>query len=268
MRRWPRFGRQLRFQADFPIAYSNLGNALGDQGRWDEAIAAYRQALVLKGDFAEAHCNLGKVLREKGELGEAVAACRRAIALKADFAEAHYNLGNALKDQGQVEEAIAAYRRAIALKGDFAEAHCNLGTALKDQGQINEALTSFRRAVAVRPDHQTGWSNLLFTLHYDPGCDAGTIVAEHRRWNQMHAEPLAAEIRPHPNDRSPERRVRIGYISPDFCAHVVGLNLMPLFRHHNRELFETYCYADALRPDGVTQMFQALSSGWRHCWAE
>ena len=73
-----------------------------------------------------AHNNLGNALKDQGKLDEAVACYRRALELKPDFAEAHNNLGNALKDQGKLDEAIACYRRALELKPDYAEAHSNL----------------------------------------------------------------------------------------------------------------------------------------------
>ena len=81
------------------LYYSNLGNALADVGRLDEAIAACRQAIRLKPDLAEAHYNLGIALQGKGQLDEAIAAYRQAIGIKPDFAKAHYNLGSTLRRQ-------------------------------------------------------------------------------------------------------------------------------------------------------------------------
>jgi len=81
----------------------------------------------------EVHANLGNALVDQGKLDEAVAAFRRAIALRPNFAEAHSNLGDALQDEGQLEEAIAAYGRAIALRPNFSEAYSNLGNALREK---------------------------------------------------------------------------------------------------------------------------------------
>jgi tetratricopeptide (TPR) repeat protein len=128
------------------LAHTNLGNALRDQGKVSEAIAAYREAIRLKPDFALAHTNLGNALRDQGKVSEAMAAHREAIRLKPDFAEAHYNLGFALRDQGKVSEAIAAYREAIRLKPDYALAHANLGVALHREGKYEEALAELRAA--------------------------------------------------------------------------------------------------------------------------
>ena len=76
-----------------------------------------------------AHTNLGIALRDQGKLDEAIAEYRKAIRLKPDLAEAHHNLGIALASQGKLDEAIAEYRKAIRLKPDVAEAHINLGTS-------------------------------------------------------------------------------------------------------------------------------------------
>src|SRR5260221_308692 len=77
------------------------------------------------------------------------------------------------------------------------------------QGQLDEAVASFRRAVDFKPDFVEAHSNLLYTLNFCPGCDQASIYAEHRRWEQQHARPLAKFIQPHSNDRSPGRRLRV-----------------------------------------------------------
>ena len=104
--------------------------------------------------FPQAHSNLGNALSDTGRLDEAIAECREAIRLKKDFALAHYNLGGALMDKGQLDEAIAEYREAIRLKKDFAEAHLTLGLTLQRQGRFAQALAALRfftEAFAARP---------------------------------------------------------------------------------------------------------------------
>ena len=145
-----------------------------------------------------------------------MASCRQAIRLKPDYAEAHNNLGLVLQSQGHIDEAIAAYRQAIGLKPDYPEAHLVLGNALKDSGQLDEAIASYRQAMRLKPDFAEAHDNLVFTLHYHPGYDARMIYEELRRWNQQHAEPLKKFIQPHLNNRDPERRLRLGYVSADF----------------------------------------------------
>jgi serine/threonine protein kinase/Flp pilus assembly protein TadD len=123
----------------------DLGTALIDAGRRDEAVVAYRHAIRLKADCSIAHFGLGSALGEQGQLEEAIAACRRAIELKPDYARAHYGLGTLLFRRGRLDEAVAALRKAIALEPDHAESHCNLGLALWKQGELAPAVISLER---------------------------------------------------------------------------------------------------------------------------
>jgi predicted O-linked N-acetylglucosamine transferase (SPINDLY family) len=253
----------IALKPDFPEAHNTLGNARKTRGQLDEAIAAYRHALTLKPDYPEAHSNLGNALKDKGQLEEAMAAYREAILLKPDFSEAHSNLGTALKDAGRLDEAVDCFRRALDLNPDHSDFHSNLGIALKDTGQVEEAVDCFRRALDLNPDRPDFHSNLLLTLNYHPGFDTHAIAKEHRRWNRQHAEPLRRFIQPHLNDRTPGRRLRIGYVSPDFKEHAVGQNVLPLVAAHDRGSFEVFCYADVIRPDAVTEQFRVSAQHWR-----
>jgi predicted O-linked N-acetylglucosamine transferase (SPINDLY family) len=252
----------IALRPGYPDAHSNLGNALRDQGQLNEAIAAYRQAIALNPNFPEAHNNLGAGLWKNGQSDEAIAAYRRAIALKPNYPEAHSNLGAALCDRGQLDEAIAAYRQAITLKPNYPDAHSNLGIALWTKGELDEATAAYRQAIALKPDFADAHSNLLLALHCHPGFDARAIAEEHHRWNRQHAEPLRQFIQPHPNDRTPDRRLRIGYVSPDFREHPVGRFLLPLLAEHDHQNFEIFCYAQVHAPDALTGQLRAHANHW------
>jgi protein O-GlcNAc transferase len=254
----------LALSPDQAEAHSNLGNTLREMGQLDEAIAAYRRAITLRPGFREAHYNLAGALKEKGHIDEAIAVYRQAIAVSPNFSKAHNNLGNILRDKGLLDEAAAAFRQAIAHDSKFPAAWLNLGNTLKDTGQLDEAIAAYRQAIALNPGHAGAGSNLVYTLHYHPGFDARAIAAELARWNCQHAEPLRATVQAHANDRGPDRRLRIGYLSPDFRDHVVGRNLLPLLRRHNREKFEVTCYAQVPRPDAMTGEFQRIAHRWRN----
>jgi predicted O-linked N-acetylglucosamine transferase (SPINDLY family) len=228
------------------------------------AAACCRQALALRPDFAEAHNNLGNVFRAQGRLDEALACYRRTLELKPDYAEGHFNLGIALQDQGKLDEAIVCYRRALDLRPNYAEVQNNLGNAFRDQANLDEAIVHYRRALELKPDYSRAHSNLLYTLSFHAGCVAVDILQEGRRWNQRHAEPLAGLIAPHWNDRNPDRRLRVGYISPDFRDHCQAFFTVPLFSAHDHRQFEIFYYADVAAPDHVTARLQTDADRWRN----
>ncbi len=154
------YHRALSLKADYPEALNNLGVALKEQGKFEKAIMSFICALSLKPDFYQAHNNLGAALKEQGKLDEAVVCFHRALSLKPDYPEALNNLGIALKEQGKLEEAITSYVRALSLNPDFYQAHNNLGIALQKKGRIEEAVTSFHRALSLKPDWPDGHFNL------------------------------------------------------------------------------------------------------------
>jgi protein O-mannosyl-transferase len=153
-----------KFPHRIDVAYNNLGVVLRAQGRFDEAISHYREAIRLRGDNAEAHYNLGLVLADQGRLDEAISRYREAIRLKHDYVEAHNNLGSALAARGRFEEAISHYREAIRLEDGFVEAHNNLGIVLAQTGRFEEAIQQLRRALELDPHYAAAERNLNLAL--------------------------------------------------------------------------------------------------------
>jgi protein O-GlcNAc transferase len=254
----------LRLKPDFAIAHNNLGNALSDKGLLDEAIAACREALRFRPDYAQAYNNLGNALRDRGLFDEAIAACRQAIRLKPDYAEAHMNLGVALRDSGRFDEAAAACCQSLRLKPDLAEAHNNLGSILKDQGNLDESLACFDRAVALSPRNPQLLSNRVYTLHFHSDYGPPAILREAMRWDDVHGKPLRSFVKPHANDRDPNRTLRIGYVSPDFREHPVGRHILTLLAAHDPARIEVFCYADVICPDAITQRTRGCAHQWRN----
>ncbi len=128
------------------------GHALEAEGKLDEAMQRYLEAIRLAPNPARAHLNLGNVLLLKGDLPGALDAFRTAIKFKPDYAGAYYNIGNALMGNDQLDEAVASYRRALEIQPEYAEVHCALGVALKELGQLDGAVESFQKALEIDPD--------------------------------------------------------------------------------------------------------------------
>jgi predicted O-linked N-acetylglucosamine transferase (SPINDLY family) len=255
------YRRAIGIKPDFAEAHSNLGIMLVVQGKLEEAIAAFRRAISIKPDHTEAHSNLGTMLVNQGKLEEAIAAYRRAIDIKPDFAQAHSNLANALAKQGKLEEAIAAYRQAIGIKPDFAEAHSNLGGALAKQGKLEEAISAYRRAISIKPDFAEPYSNLALCLNYSDKVTAVELFAAHRDWNERFGHATSMP-KAYANKRELERRLNIGYVSPDFREHSAAFFIEPLIREHDRQAVEVFCYADVTRPDAVSARLQSNADHW------
>jgi tetratricopeptide (TPR) repeat protein len=146
------------------MAHANLGKALRDQGKLEEAVASYRKAIELDPKRTWLHTDLGSALVKAKKLEEAIASFRKAIEVDPKYADAHAKLGLALKDQGKPEEAIVSLRKAIEVDPKSANAHANLGLALKDQGKPEEAIACFRKAIELDPKSANAHAHLGLAL--------------------------------------------------------------------------------------------------------
>jgi predicted O-linked N-acetylglucosamine transferase (SPINDLY family) len=255
--------RAVELNPDFPQAWYNLGNTLQKKNQLAQASDAYRQAVALRPEYVEAHINLGNVLHALGSFKEAGTAYLAAMSARPDCVDAYANAGAALQKMGKIDEAVGLLRRAIQLKPDFHIAYCNLGNLLKDSGALDEAFACYRRAVELRRSDAVTHSNLAYAVHFHPDYDGPAILRENLRWNVLHAQCFSNDIRPHENDRSPDRRLRIAYVSPDFREHCQSLFTIPLLSRHDHAALEIFCYANVARPDAITERIEGYADVWR-----
>jgi tetratricopeptide (TPR) repeat protein len=256
-----------------PVYFSNLSNFLHALGRHDDAIAAARQALALDPSHVQALANLANALLARGDNAAAIDVCRQALAIQPHFAEAHANLGIALRRTGDLDGAVAAYREALRLRPtpvvyndlaialaalrrfddaiaalhealrlqpQYAQAWNNLGTTLKDLARLDEAADAYRQALRLEPQFAEAHTGLISVFMYQPDADAATLRDALADWERRHAAVFSKSVPPHPNDRTPHRRLRVGYVSADFREHVVARNILPFLRRHRREDFEIF----------------------------
>jgi len=241
----------------------HLGNMLHEAGHLEAAIEAFGQAIALKPDFADACYNLGNTLKAKGDLAGAAQAYLRALECQPNLHEAHNNLGNVLLDQGLLDQAMARFRQALLLQPDYLVAHNNLGNALKDAAEIDQALACFDRVLEIDPNYAEVHSNRVYACCFHPDHDSRDILHQTLQWSARHAQPLVGQIRPHQNDPSPQRRLRVGYLTADLRAHPVGRFLLPLLAHHDRQQVEVWAYSGVQIADEVTAQLRANCDVWR-----
>jgi protein O-GlcNAc transferase len=257
--------RAVSLRPDLAETHDNLGSIQRHLGKLEDSVAAHRRAIEIRPEFAAAHSNLGNALLKLGKRDEALAEYKRALELQPNFAVAHSNLGNALQTMRRFDESVAAYRRAMEIDPGFADAHCNFGNALVAVGQVEQALDEYHRAVALSPGNAAIASNRLLPMHYTGTVTARQIWDAHRAWGEKFAAPIGPVSGwKHLNDRAPGRRLRVGYVSPDFREHAVSYFMLPLLAAHDREVVEVFAYAHLSMPDQMTRRLASHVEQWRN----
>jgi tetratricopeptide (TPR) repeat protein len=152
--------RTLKICPQNYIAQLNLGNALYQEGRTDDAIEQFRLAVKVNPNHAVAHCNLGESLHHRNEDQEAIQEFERALKIDPELVQGHYCLGNVLAQRGQFEAAIAHFRKALEINPNFALPLNNLGNALDSIGKVDEAIDCYHEAIRRQPESVDAYFNL------------------------------------------------------------------------------------------------------------
>jgi protein O-GlcNAc transferase len=240
-----------------------LGHVLGAQGAHAAAVTVLQRLTALAADDADAQLSLGLALQAQGSRADAARAFEAALRQRPAFAGALAPLAAVLTELGESDRAEDAYRELVALEPQLAGAHLNLGVNLLSQGRLDEGIASYRRALEANPDSVSAHTNLVYALNFQAGRTPDEIFDAHRAWAARHADALLNRHPPPANDRTPQRRLRIGYVSPDFCNHSVSYFVEPLLACHDPAQVEVYCYSDVRREDDYTRRLQNYRVHWR-----
>ena len=218
--------QSLRIKPDYLDAHYNLGNALDKQGHTEEAIDHYLKVLQIRPDYEKALNNLGAALDEQGRTQEAVEHYLQALRIKPDYEKAHYNLGNALDKQGRTEEAIDHYLKALQIKPDYEKAHYNLGNALAKQGRTQKAIDHYLKALQIKSDN----ADVHFSL--------GIVLYKQDRTQEAIDHYLQALS-----------------IEPEFIEALSNLALVYMLKNKNDKALSLLTKLTALQPDNAGHLY-------------
>jgi predicted O-linked N-acetylglucosamine transferase (SPINDLY family) len=243
---------ELRFRSAIAVDGANAEALMGlaiiahQTGHFSPALELFDRALAAEPGLAAAWVNRGNTLAALGQHAAAAESFQRAIALTPSLASAYINLAGALNAQGLLDAAVGALERARELQPDSPELHNNLGNLYKDQGRVRDALAGYQQALALNPMLQQAASNRLAALKVDASQSPAQILAAHRQWsNWFEAVSTSAPLLQ--NTPDPERRLRIGYVSPD-CHTALPAFVDRVIAAHDRERFDVFCYFNNPQP--------------------
>jgi predicted O-linked N-acetylglucosamine transferase (SPINDLY family) len=285
------YAAAVRYDPDFAVGHINLGNVLRGLGRFDEAVAAINRGIELNPTAADAHNNLGLLLQAQNRHDEAIEAFRAGLAVQPGHLETTNNLAISYQAKGAFGDAIKLYRDILGRDPQRSPAYFNLGGALQLIGRYDESVTVFKQALQIRPDYnavypylahglmiQCNWSNLDATIAKmlantemelaegkpltvsgfglmgtSASMDLRYRVARYMAGRAANAVSEITRDLAFEYPRMPVRKIRVGYVSPDFRYHSVAMAFRGLLEAHDRENFEIYGYSLApVQADAVT----------------
>ena len=257
------YNKAIELKPDYAETYYNLGATLKELSKHEEAVVSYNKAIELRPYFAEAYNNLGSALNKLGDYEKAVTSYNKAIELKPDYAETYYNLGSVFHELERYEESIARLTKAIELKPDYVEAYNNLGNSLNKLDRHEEAIASYNKVIELKPDFAGAYSNKNLVFNYASSWSTAFVFEQHLKFEKQFG---GLEVRTSLNkvvNEDSKKRLRIGYVSPDFRTHSVAYFFEPLLENHTSTTVETFCYYNGTKIDDTTRRLTEYSDHWR-----
>lgn len=252
----------LALDPKLATAHFNLGIALRSQSQFMEACQSFKRATELLAGYSEAMDALAHAYISLYDWPAAVQALNEIISIWPRKAEMHSNLGTVYQAMGRNQDAIVAYEVALKINPRLGVTLNSLGSAYLGQGDFEQAERCYRQCLAATPGDLQARSNLLMLLNYLPNTDASVDLEEHLEWGRI-VQGQTLQLDSVEFVADPQRRIRVGYLSPDFREHSVASFIEPVLQKHDRSQFEVCCYSYLPTPDETTQRIKAAVDLWR-----
>jgi len=248
-----------------PEFHYNLAKAYQDNGNLASAVEHYQTALKLQPALVDAHVNLGLILFKNEDFKNALTHFLSAEQLQPDNADIQYSLGQTYLKLSSIENAALHLNRSLALHPNF-DTLIELGNVQYCQGEPLKAIECFKDALGISQGFEQtarAVSNILLMLNYTTSYTPEQIYQQHVEYTLKISEPLRRYITSHNNNPDPARKLRIGYVSPDFLAHSVANFVLAFLQHHDPKQVEIFGYHNHHISDSVTQRIKQLCHHWR-----
>jgi protein O-GlcNAc transferase len=170
---------------------------------------------------------------------------------------------DAAAKEGRLESALCFYDACLKSQPRSLDAQLGAAAVLVDLWKNDDAVAAYERALEMAPGAGPIFSALLFHHHYLSPVDPARMLALHRAYGAMLQNTWPQAATGYPQQPAPERRLRIGYVSPNLSRHSVGYFIEPVIRSHDRRRFEVFCYYNHALADDATRRMREAADGWR-----
>jgi predicted O-linked N-acetylglucosamine transferase (SPINDLY family) len=228
----------------------------------DEAIEAVRQRLDKDPSRGDIMLMLAAVLNWTGQKREAYAWYQKCAEVEPN-ALVYNELAMLSGSLEHLAECIEYLYKAIEIDPNIPGIWVNLAVKLIERKQFKEGFDLLHKAIQREPHNPIFFSVYLFSLNYLPEVDPQIVFNLHKQWGKTHA-PITLAKTSHSNTPVADRRLRIGYISPDFRTHSVTNFFEPLLDGHNHDQVEVYGYGNVNAPDQTTERLKHKFDHYRH----
>ena len=289
----------LKLDPNYADAHYNIGNIHQKQEMLDQAISSYQRALEIDSNHVDAWYNMGNALKSQNKPEQAIESYQEVIERNPGHSNAYNNIGHAFKILGKLDIAITCYQKALETNPHNAEAVVNMGSALQDLGQFEAARDSYSNALKSNTPYAAPYAGRAFImlslgeltgitelketictkldtfLESDPSRWLDELIylspllsldqkIRNRLTDKMDRTLSAYNTKPHFSFPDSDKKLKIGYVSPDFGDHPISHVLKGVFSEHDRSHFEIFAYSLNDRSHETSDYYRKISSSCDH----
>lgn len=228
------------------------------------ALPLYQMALKADPTCLHAIYWLATLNEDARDLPAAKKYCEQGLAIDPDQIGLLLRFGSVASRGLDPIFAMKCFERVAKLDPEVPDLDAVMADQYCLMGRIEEGVAAFDRAIAKHPENVALQSNRLFVLNYSKLLRPSQLYEQHRRWGESHEATHEAFAKTEPAARIPEKRLRVGYVSPDLRDHAVAAFLEPLIDAHYRKAFEIYCFDTSTdAEDVVTDRLRDSADVWQ-----
>jgi predicted O-linked N-acetylglucosamine transferase (SPINDLY family) len=207
-------------------------------GKFAEAEQAYIKGLRVDPNNGPIIANMGVMAAQAGNMNLALQRLERALIFDENNATTWYNYALALLEAERTDEALPAIEKSLEVMAS-AGAYCAKGMILTSCALAAEAAEAYDKALEKEPTHPMASYNAIFVRTLKNTTPEENHAAR-KRWYEHHR--FKGAKRPHANDKTPDRVLRVGYVGGDFKMHSAAFIFGNVILNHDRAVVEPYCY--------------------------
>ncbi|PIQ26599.1 hypothetical protein COW36_01455 [bacterium (Candidatus Blackallbacteria) CG17_big_fil_post_rev_8_21_14_2_50_48_46] len=247
-----------------PDFFNSLGLAYQTHGDLEPAQKAFEQAIRLEPDYFAGLVNLGNFYFLTKQNEKALSIYQQALSLSPDHVQLNYQIALLLRQMEHYHAADQVLRKLVLLAPGFTEAWFKLALNTLARAKPEEALAFFEKTLAQNADSPEYIREYMICLQAIADLDVQEKTKAMAYWQTLvekRAKGSPPDFSTH--DRQAKRKLKIGYISSNFCAHSSSSMMKPLFQHFSADQFEITAYSSVKTPDELTRFYQGRADHWR-----
>lgn len=249
----------------FDALYLNA-KIVNKHGDSHQAIALIKRAISINKNDPVLYRFLGDLYIILNNFHDAAEYFQQALEIEPYHIPTLLALGASFEHSRQFKRAEEIFSQVIEREPSNFDAYTKLGEVYLDCGKTELAIAKFKKAHELVPFNPDIYSSYLFATNYSTKLSVSAIFNAHKKFDQLYALQPNSYFQALENT-DPNKKLRIGYISPDFRKHSVSRFFEPLLELHDRSAFEIVCYHLHHSKDEVSIRLKDKSDFWTDCSA-